>query len=311
MLKQVLDVMEALDSPRAGGEAFAELLRQVNPGIRPEVRGVTGESGSTDFVKVTIPGRTGRLGGMSAPTLGIIGRLGGIGARPAELGLVSDADGAIAALAAALKLAGMHRQGEAPEGDVICATHICSDAPVTPHHPVPFMGSPVSMEIKNAHEVDPAMGGILSIDTTRGNQILNHKGVAITGTVVQGWLLEPSEDLLRVLAWVTGRPPQVLALSMADITPYGNGVRHINSILQPSTATSAPVVGVAISSETVVPGSATGVCDEADIAQAARFAVEVAKGYGRGRVTFFDAGALSELKRRYGEMHHLQTLGNP
>ena len=38
----------------------------------------------------------------------------------------------------------------------------------------------------------------------------------------------------------------VFPLTVQDITPYGNGLYHLNSILQPSTATNAPVVVGAI-----------------------------------------------------------------
>jgi hypothetical protein len=96
---------------------------------------------------------------------------------------------------------------------------------------------------------------------------------------------------------------------MQDITPYGNAVYHLNSILQPATATSAPVVGVAITAEVAVPGSGTGASHETDIELAARFAVEVAKGFGEGRVRFHDAEEFARLVGRYGEMRHLQTAG--
>ena len=81
---------------------------------------------------------------------------------------------------------------------------------------------------------------------------------------------------------VTGRPPVVLPLTMQDITPYGNGVFHVNSILQPATATSAPVVGLAITAETAVAGCGTGASHPADVELAARFAVEVAKAVTAG-----------------------------
>lgn len=63
------------------------------------------------------------------------------------IGLVSDADGAITAIAVALKLADMRRNGDILDGDVIIATHICPNAPTQPHDPVPFMGSPVDMPL--------------------------------------------------------------------------------------------------------------------------------------------------------------------
>ncbi|WP_418608261.1 DUF1177 family protein [Georgenia sp. SUBG003] len=39
-------------------------------------------------------------------------------------------------------------------------------------------------------------------------------------------------------------------MSTQDITPYANGLYHINSILQPAVARRSPVVGVALTTET-------------------------------------------------------------
>ncbi|MCL6580115.1 MAG: DUF1177 domain-containing protein [Firmicutes bacterium] len=324
--RQTLEVMDLLDSPRADGAAVREYL--LARGACPEevrVTRVEGAEGATDFVTVTVPGLRGKRsragdgsrpegacrGGSGtpvAPTLGIIGRLGGVGARPGAVGLVSDADGAVAALAAAAKLLEMRRAGDRLEGDVIVATHVCPDAPTEPHDPVPFMGSPVDMATMNGHEVSPEMDGILSIDATKGNRVANFRGIAITPTVKEGWILRVSEDLLDLLAVVTGEPPRVVPVTMQDITPYGNGVFHLNSILQPATATSAPVVGVATTAVTAVPGCATGASRAVDIAAAATFAVEVAKGFGAGRVSLYDETEFRRLVALYGSMRHLQEL---
>jgi hypothetical protein len=91
-----------------------------------------------------------------------------------------------------------------------------------------------------------------------------------------------------------------------DITPYGNGVYHINSILQPSIATTAPVVGVALCTESVVPGCGTGASHEIDIALAVKFAVEVAKEFTRGTCSFYDAAEYDRLIELYGSLAHLQ-----
>ncbi|HDI46825.1 MAG TPA: DUF1177 family protein, partial [Candidatus Methanomethylia archaeon] len=99
MLKQILEVCDLLDSPKASGMQFKELLQERGADI-VEVTTVGGEKGSTDFIKVVVKGTDPR-----APKLGVVGRLGGVGARPLQLGLVSDADGAIVALACAFKLA--------------------------------------------------------------------------------------------------------------------------------------------------------------------------------------------------------------
>ena len=304
-LSQTLRVFDAFDSAHASGRTVVEMLAGYR-GVGVDVTEISGPKGKTDFVKIVVPGSEGKRGGGDAPTLGIVGRLGGIGARPSRIGLVSDADGAVAAVAAALKLADMQRQGDRLPGDVILATHVCPDAPTRPHEPVDFMDSPVETEDMNAHEVTPEMDAVLSIDTTKGNRILNHKGYAISPTVKQGYILRVSEDLVRIMEMTSGRPAVTFPITTQDITPYGNGVYHLNSILQPSIATSAPVVGVAISAESVVPGCGTGASHETDIALAVKFAVEVAKEFTRGTCRFHDAAEYDRLVELYGSLAHLQ-----
>jgi hypothetical protein len=304
-LAQTIQVFEAFDSGRASGRTVVDLLAPY-PAAEVAVTRIEGPKGGTDFVRITIPGSAGRRAKGTAPTLGVIGRLGGIGARPNRIGLVSDADGAIAAVAAAIKLAHMQTQGDALPGDVILATHVCPDAPTRPHLPVDFMDSPVDTEEMNAHEVVPEMDAVLSIDTTKGNRILNHKGFAISPTVKEGYILRVSDDLVRIMEMTTGRAAVTFPITTQDITPYGNGIYHINSVLQPSIATTAPVVGVAICAESVVPGCGTGASHEIDIAAAVKFAVEVAKEFTRGSASFYDAAEFDRLLRLYGSLAHLQ-----
>lgn len=310
MLSEVLSIIDLLDSPKTSGQVIADYLREFNvPDAEVSVHQVHGDKGSTDFVRVRIPGGSGKTVGGAAPTLGIIGRLGGVGARPEMIGYVSDGDGASAALAAAAKLLSMAERGDRLPGDVTISTHVTGWAPTEPHEPVAFMGSPVDIQVMNAEEVEPQMDAVLSIDTTKGNRIINHKGIAISPTVKQGYILRISEDLLSVMETVTGRPPVVFPLATQDITPYGNGLHHLNSILQPAAATPAPVVGVAITSVTAVPGCATGASHETDIELAARFAVETAKGFGRGAIQFHDQEEFTRIVGLYGQATSLQTLG--
>jgi len=307
--QQVIDGYELLDDPGIDGDGVAQWLAR-SGATDVTVSRVCGDAGSTDFVRVLIPGTAGRTVGGPAPTLGLVGRLGGLGARPERIGFVSDGDGALTVLAAAAKLARMRSRGDVLTGDVIIGTHICPDAPTRPHDPVPFMDSPVGMTTLNAHEIDPAMDAVLSVDTTKGNRICNHLGIAITPTVRQGWILRVSDDLLDILQAVTGRAPIVLPLATQDITPYGNDLHHVNSILQPATATGACVVGVAITTETAVPGSATGSTDLHCVESAVRFCIETAKAYGQGRCRFHDEAEFARLLDLYGPMTRLQA-GEP
>jgi hypothetical protein len=173
-LKATLEAISLLDDATVDGPKVENALRSA--GVRGvSVKRVRGERGFTDFVKAVIPGKSGRRNGGNAPTLGVIGRLGGIGARPEMIGLVSDGDGACAAVAAAIKLGSMSTKGDVLPGDVVVATHICPCAPTQPHEPVPFMGSPVDMATMNELEVDSSMDAVLSIDTTKGNRVINHR----------------------------------------------------------------------------------------------------------------------------------------
>ncbi|WP_080873733.1 DUF1177 domain-containing protein [Oceanobacillus timonensis] len=307
-LKQTMEVMELLDDASINGEKIVKLFDEMNY-CDASFETVTGETGSTDFIKVVIKGTNGKVDGGDAPSLGIVGRLGGLGARPNRIGFVSDGDGAAAAVTTALKLATMAEKGDRLPGDIYITTHICPNAPTQPHEPVDFMGSPVDILTMNQYEVFPEMDAVLSIDTTKGNKVFNHRGIALSPTVKSGYVLKFNDDLIRIMEMTTGELPVTFAVTTQDITPYGNDVFHINSILQPAVATDAPVIGVAITAQTAVPGSGTGASHEVDVAQAVRFSIEVAKEFTQKQIEFYDKAEYNRLEELYGSMKHLQTLG--
>ena len=307
-LKQVLDVYEVMDSAHVSGQTIIDMAKAA--GLEDcTVKTVTGAKGTTDFVKFRIPGIQGKIAGGNAPTFGVVGRLGGLGARPERIGFVSDGDGALAAVSTAIKLGLMARRGDRLNGDVIVTTHICPNAPTRPHQPVAFMDSPVDFKTMNENEIDPAVDAILSIDTTKGNRVINIRGFAISPTVKEGYVLRVSDDLLDLMQIATGRLPAVFAITTQDITPYGNGVFHLNSILQPSVATTAPTVGVAITTEAAVPGCATGATHLVDVEMAVRFVIETAKAFTSGQCRFYDPEEFDLLQKLYGSLRHLQTSG--
>lgn len=305
-LKQTLCVYELIDSAAVSGDDIVALFNNFTA-IEASSKTVQDEKGQSDFVRIVIPGSEGKLQGKDAPTLGIIGRLGGIGARPSRIGVVSDADGAIAAIATALKLAEMREKGDVLLGDVIISTHLCPTAPTRPHSPVDFMDSPLKDETMNENESISEADAILSVDTTKGNRLINHKGYALSPTVKEGYILPVSEDLLRLMEWSSGQHAVTFPLAVQDITPYGNGLHHINSIMQPSVSTTAPVVGVAICAQTIVPGCSTGASHEIDIALSVKFIIEVAKEFSSGNCQFYDEEQFTLLKSLYGDMSHLQA----
>lgn len=310
LLRYLMDLYDVLDSPQASGEAVAAYLRGIDPDCNVETYVLEGPKGATDMVRVRIAGAQGKAAGGTAPTIGLLGRLGGLGARPERIGFVSDGDGALTALACAAKLVDMHRKGDVLPGDVFVSTHVCPHAPTFPHDPVPFMGSPTSTAAINKEEVTDELDAILVCDTTKGNRIVNARGFAISPTVKRGVILRVSEDLIDLVQTATGRPANVFALSMADITPYGNGLYHLNSILQPCTCTDAPVVGVAITTETAVAGCATGATRLGDLDEAGTFMIEAAKAFGAGACSFFEEADYRAFTERYGDMAALQGFGS-
>ena len=312
LLREVLEVYECLDQPANAARDVCALFPE--SGIELHRQQVEGDKGRTEFVRIVVPGESGKRNGGPAPSLGVIGRLGGVGARPIIKGLVSDGDGALAALSIALKLARMHAKGDALAGDVIVATHICTDAPVLPKtsplikNTVAFMDSPVELADMNDFEVSPDMDAMLSIDTSRGTRLLNRNGYAITPTVMQGWILRVSEDLLELMETTSGSPPAVFPVTMQDITPYGNHLYHFNSLMQPAIATNAPLVGIALTSAAQPAGCATGITAAHLIEEVGRFVVECAQRYGNDDLRFYDPEEFSILQRLYGDMRILQTI---
>ena len=57
------------------------------------------------------------------------------------------------------------------------------------------------------------------------------------------------------------------------------------------------------------PGCATGATHAADVEEAARFMLEVAKAFGRKQCSFYDEAEYARIQKLYGSMNHLQTLG--
>jgi len=300
-LKYILEAVDILDDPETSGERVAETLRKY--GVEDiKVVHLKDEKGETDFIKAVIPGVNGKSVGGDAPTLGIIGRLGGVGVRPNMTGMVSDADGAIVALASAMKLGEMRMRGDSLEGDVIITTHITPRAPIIPHDPVPFVNSPVDMKLIQKYEIDPDMDAILSIDATKGNRVIKVEGFAITPTVKNGWILKVSPDLIDIYERVRGDVAHIVPITMQDITPHDSGVYHINSIMLPWLATDAPVVGVATTARVPVPGCGTGANYIHGLEMAARFCIEVAKEYTAGLCKFYDEQEYKRLIYLYGDM---------
>ncbi|RLE54804.1 MAG: hypothetical protein DRJ26_01525, partial [Candidatus Methanomethylicota archaeon] len=157
-------------------------------------------------------------------------------------------------------------------------------------------------------EVDKQMDAILSVDATKGNRVIKVEGFAITPTVKEGWILKVSDDLIDIYERVTGKQVAVVPITMQDITPYGTGIYHINSMMQPWLMTSAPVVGVAITAKLPVAGCATGATYITSLEAATRFCIEVAKDYTSGKCKFYDESEFRKIIEIFGGMEKLRKL---
>lgn len=311
--RQVNIIYEMLDDPRIKGQDFIDLFNKI--GVKSAQISKTSipyeppedTSKTCDFIKVIIKGSDGKLSGGNHPTLGIIGRLGAQQAQPDRIGIVSDADGSIVALACALKLLEMAKKGAILKGDVIITTHIATHVTITHHDPVDFMGSPVCSNTMNLYEVDDDMDAIISIDTSKGNSIIKHRGIAISPTAKEGYILRVSPDLITLLEFATGEPAKTFPITTQDITQYNNGIYHFNSIMQPHVATKAPVVGLAIIAKSIVPGGDTGASYEAELVSATLYVTEIAKQFTWKRASFYDKDEYDKLVHLYGKLNFLQN----
>ena len=309
LMREVIDAFELIDRADASGKIIYDYFKSQLPEFLPTVVTEKSDLGSTDVVEWVIPGSEGAIAGGKAPTLAIVGRLGGVGCRPAAIGTVSDADGAIIAVAAAMKLSRASLRGDKCKGDVKIVTHICPNAPTKDFPVKGQMQCPIPIDVILRKYESPKADALLSVDTTRGLIVLSHTGMAITSTLVNGYLMRVSDDLMEIMANVTNEAPVVLPITMQDITPYGTGVYHINSIMQPGTVFDGPVVGVATVAKYRVPGRATSASTPNTLEETTRFCVEVARRYGDGKVEFYDKSQYELMQKLYGSVEFLVGKG--
>jgi Protein of unknown function (DUF1177) len=303
MLKEVMDVIEVLDNPKAGAAEFNALLPK--DVCEMSVSHFSGPLGETEFVAYKFKGREGRASGGNARTIGIIGSLGAMRLPGNYPGLNSDADGGLVALSCALRLGRMWTKNQVLKGDVIVTTHICQAGHPEPHDPVPFVMPPLEVDEEYRRLTDPAMEAILTPETCKGNRIFNQTGFAITPPVKEGYILRPHVSLLHTMEMVTSLPARVFPINMQDITPYGNDIHHVCGMMLPGQFTSAPVVGVPITAQQQVLAASTNVYQHMILESAGRYCIEIATAYGNGDCQFYYEDDFQGLVKRYGAMRHL------
>jgi hypothetical protein len=303
MLKEILEVIDVLDDPKAGANEFNALLPK--GACETSIEPYSGELGKTEFVAYRFKGSEGRSSGGQARTIGIIGSLGAMRLPGDYQGMNSDADGGLVALACALRLARMWTRNQVLKGDVIVTTHICQAGHPEPHDPVPFVMPPLDVDEEYRRLVDPAMEAILTPETCKGNRVFNQTGFAITPPVKEGYILRPHVSLIHTMEMVTTRPALVFPINMQDITPFGNGIHHVCGMMLPAQFTKAPIVGVPLTGQVQVLAAATNVFQYSALEAAGRYCIEIATAYGIGHCHFYYEDDFAGMTRRYGSMSHL------
>lgn len=314
LTREIIDSWALIDRPDAGGNIISAFFKTetTNPRLRPEVHRISSGTHSTDVLRWTLPGRAGRSSGGAAPTLAIIGRLGGTGVRPHREGTVSDCDGAVIAVATALKLVRAIEYGEPTWGDVIVVTQMCPSAPIRNYPVSGQMDSPVPVDVLLSQFESPSEAdALISVDTTRSHYLLNHTGLAITPTLINGVLMRVSDDLMNLLAQVTSDPPVALPITMQDITPISSGLFRINSIMQPGNYFQGPMVGLASVSRHPIRGATPGASRPENLEAGARFCVEAARRFGRELISFVDEEQYARFTSLYGDFGFLVGRDRP
>ena len=305
MLREVLDVLDFMTSPKASAADFEKLLPA--GAHRVKIDRLDTERGSMEFVKILFPGSRGKSSGGDLRTTGIIGSLGALRVPGDKMGLVSDADGCLVALAVALRLARMASKGQTLASDVIVSTQICHDGRAEPHDPYPFVMSPITSSLKHPRLVDAAMDGLVVVETCKSNKLVSHKGFAISHVAKEGYLLRLHSDMIHIMEMVTGRLPVIFPVSQQDLTPYESGIHHVCGMMLGNLFTDAPVLGVPITTESQTWPAWTNVSHATELDQAGRFCLEVATRFGLGECEFFYENDYAGMKKLYGPIRPVVT----
>jgi hypothetical protein len=312
MLKEVLDTISVLENPSLTADDITDFLNADGVQSLTTTLPVTMPSQSDSFHVITalIRGAKGKSSGGTAPTICIIGQLGGLAVRPYEPGLISDADGAICSLSVAKKLITMSNAGDRFTGDIFVTTHNSTRPPLKPNpdgqpaYPYSVL-APTTFD--NIHKImlksmeqfsganSDQVDAFFSVDATKGNDVVNVSNFAITPVVVNGWIVPFSNELLNEVTQTTGLLPNVMPLSIYDITPYELlynpdytiNITRINSILAPSIQNTKPYIGVATTAIVNVPGSAGSANFYSSLESAGRFMLEAARKLGENRYKVF------------------------
>ena len=126
LMKEIIAAYDVLDSSFVTGEEVKKYLLGIKADANVEVYELVGPKGSTDMLKVRIPGKNGKTNGGDAPTIGTPWQTWRNWRNVRNvLALYLTVMAHSAAVALAAKLLDMQNKGDYLDGDVFISTHIC------------------------------------------------------------------------------------------------------------------------------------------------------------------------------------------
>lgn len=303
MLKQGIEVFDLLTSAKVNSTRIVEYISSFGP-CKAQVEGSCGPNGSYKTLKVTIAGTDGAISGGKSPTLGFVGQVGDQASSQSKNERIPDYIGTSIVLLTAAKILQMITSGNALRGDVILSAQIGSNTSTS----VSSENTTFQKEVPTHTEVSLVMDAVISIGSYRGAKIGYNKSIAISPTVKEGYILEISDDLWALAKKTNDVSPISLPLSQQDIIPCEKGLPQAHTILQPSRATSAPVVGIGIQNEMASRhGLNTSLFER--IESTGRFLVTVATAFTNNNCSLYDEHEFTILRTSYGDMSHFQHIG--
>ena len=226
-------------------------------------------------------------------------------ANQGEYCIASDADGIVCALVVAAELLKMTGNGLNINKSITVSTHIRYAANNME------ISDELDLLISQQQTTERVFDGILTVRAVKDNLRTNFRGFGIAPTVKEGWILPMSSDLFRLAGETSGTSPQMLPITMYDITRGNNNPSlRVNNLLTPNVFTDKPVVGIGISTQTKPPTWMRNSSHFAEIEDTARFMVEAVLAYDSNDLALYDAGMFTRAKTRYSsiDMSTLQQI---
>lgn len=298
---EIIELADLLSQNDFGSNELVDYLKSVGP-ADAEIQLVHTVDSSIEILKVIIKGTEGAFSGGTRPTLGIVSQLSNCKSTIEGIGCIDMNAGVFSVLVAAYELLHITKTEGGILGDVMFAVFIGSDV-------TPKLRALISFLSDNSFGISQHMDAVLSVGTSKFFERENDGSIAVSPTVKEGYILKISDDILDVFSRQSNQAIEALTITQQDIIPTEKGMTQRTNLLQPSTKTSAPVVGISIGSSAALSNEDGRVVSLKDIGRIATGCLDIARSYGANECVFYDEEEFTELRVSYGNMSHFQGIG--